>query len=75
MLEIERWLEEWCPSIDEYRAYEVWENYRVLPYAGGWLDQPESIHRLFSNCALWDEYLRLNSELPKLAGLPSFENS
>lgn len=72
MREIETALNGWCPSVDEYVLYELWEAHRILPYAGGWLDQPLSIHRLFNNCGLWDEWLKLNQKLPSAKGLPKF---
>lgn len=74
MAEIKTYLEGWGPDLDEYYLYELWKEDRILPYAGGWLDQPVWIHTLFNNCALWDEWLTLNSKLPSTKGLKSFND-
>lgn len=75
MKDIEKWLEGWSPDLEMYHLYEIWENDHILPYAGGYLDQPVSIHRLFNNCALWDEYLKLQSEMPLAIKGATFDDS
>lgn len=74
MKEIEGHLDGWAPSFDEYYLYELWENYRILPHSGGWLDQPVWVHELYRKAGLFDEYLTLNSKLPSAAGMPSLRD-
>jgi hypothetical protein len=47
----------------------------VLPYQGGWLDQPLWVHRLFNKCGLFDEYLDLDQKLPPPIAGANFDNS
>jgi len=75
MKEIEGWLDGWSPDLETYHLYEIWKSDHTLPYSGGWLDQPRAVHRLFNNCALWDEYLLLNASLPVAVKGQTFDNS
>lgn len=63
----------WAPTDEEYTLYELWDKHQILPYAGGWLDQPLRIHELFRKCALADELEHINHARPSTEGLPSFE--
>jgi hypothetical protein len=66
-------LQGWAVSDDEYELYELWCHFRILPYAGGWLDQPARIHELFRKCALADELETINHKRPSTANVPSFD--
>jgi hypothetical protein len=66
-------LQGWAASDDEYALYELWISTRILPYAGGWLDQPVRIHELFRKCALADELETINHKRPSTANVPSFD--
>lgn len=65
-------LQGWAVSDAEYTLYEHWITLRILPYAGGWLDQPVRIHELFRKCALADELETINHNRPSTANVPSF---
>lgn len=61
---LEKELQGWSASDDEYELYEVWKTHKVLPYGGGWAEQPERIHELFRKCGLADELEIHNSKRP-----------
>jgi hypothetical protein len=68
--QIKKMLDGWQPlgGWESYRQYELMlaSNYAVLPYAGGWLDQPQWWLDDVDHFMLMDELMRLNSELPKV---------
>jgi hypothetical protein len=74
MLEIECELEGWGPDLEDYYLYELWYHRKILPYSGGWMDQPLWVHRLFNRCGLLDEYQGLNKKLPDAKGMPSLRD-
>jgi hypothetical protein len=62
--------------LQSLRLWELCEasNYALLPYAGGWLDQPQWFTDDVESLLLLAEWHRLNAKLPKLEGknLPVF---
>lgn len=50
-------------SLGAFKAY-VDSNYVVLPYSGGWLEQPAWVHRDFTLLKLLLEYHYTNLQLP-----------
>ena len=63
MMAIKKELTGWCPTDIEIQVYEVWAAHKILPFAGGWLDQPEWVYELFRKHGLLDELVRLNNNL------------
>lgn len=62
-MKVKRELDGWAPTDTEWSAYEVWREHKILPYAGGWLEQPVSAYELFRRCGLLEELVKLNSGL------------
>jgi len=70
MTEIVKALKGWLPRPDSVRAWEMFIAYRVLPYAGGYYDQPAYILEDFNALWLLQEWHELNNALANPATLP-----
>ena len=52
--------------------WELWQDTRVLPFAGGWLDQPAWVLDDFNYFDLLHEWHYYNAKLSDATGLPTF---
>jgi len=73
MREIANTTKNWLPRSVSMRAWEIFNNYHILPYAGGWLDQPQWLLTDFENLWLIQEFHTLNSDLADGKSLPPLQ--
>lgn len=63
---LQKLLRTWVPAggIDSVYSYERYQAFGVLPFAGGYLDQPAWVQDDFRMLGLWFELARLRGKMP-----------
>lgn len=63
----------WGDGNAVFDAWCKWNDYRVLPFAGGWLDQPEWIRDDFNTLDLLEAWHMLQKDKPAAPKLSIFD--